>query len=132
MVFLGLGGPGSQQHEQKQNVWVVALFFGLAREGQPKKQSNNPNLDPTKHKNKPIGPIGKPVYTFNQDEKEWMLTNYKDRDQNKCREHGLWQWLGLWLCIGIGIGICIGIGIGIAPKHRSSSRRVRCRCFRNG
>ena len=56
-------------------VWVVALLFGLALPGQPKKQSNNPNLDPTKHKKKPIGPVGKPVYTFNQDEKEWMLTN---------------------------------------------------------
>ncbi len=29
-----------------QNVWVFVLFFGLAREGQPKKQSKNPNLDP--------------------------------------------------------------------------------------
>ncbi len=60
-------------------------MIGLARERQKKKKSNNPDLDPTKHKNKTIGPIGKPVYTFNQDEKEWMLTNYKDRDQNKCR-----------------------------------------------
>ncbi len=25
-------------------VWVVALFFGLALPGQPKKQSNNPNI----------------------------------------------------------------------------------------
>ena len=31
-------------------VWVFALFFRLAREGQPKKQSNNPNLDPANHR----------------------------------------------------------------------------------
>jgi hypothetical protein len=45
-----LGGPGPQQQEHKQNVWVFVLFFGLAREGQPKKQSKNPNLDPTNHR----------------------------------------------------------------------------------
>jgi hypothetical protein len=49
--LLGLGGPGSQQqeHTQHHNVWVVALVFGMAREGQPNKQSNNPNLDPAMH-----------------------------------------------------------------------------------
>ena len=58
-----MGGRGPQKHEQEQFVWVVALFIELAEERQPKKQSNNPNLDPTKHKNKPIGSIGKLVYT---------------------------------------------------------------------
>jgi hypothetical protein len=52
--------------EHAQNVWVVALFFGLAREGQPIKQSNNPNPDPTRELLTPrnldigraLGPLG--------------------------------------------------------------------------
>jgi hypothetical protein len=47
---LGLGEPGPQQLEHKQNIWVVAWFFGLARESQPKKQSNKPNPSLTNHR----------------------------------------------------------------------------------